>query len=318
MRAPDFWQRDGWPARMLAPLAAAWTLGGAARRRRAVPWRAPVPVVCVGNLTLGGTGKTPTVLALAHLLRAQGRRPAILSRGYGGRLAGPVRVDPSSHRAADVGDEPLLLAAAAPVYVARDRKAGAQAALAAGADILLMDDGFQNPSLEKTLSLVVVDGAAGFGNRRVFPAGPLREPVAAGFARAHALVMVGADARAAAFGFAGPVLRADLVPAPGAWAGVPVVAFAGIGRPEKFFDTVAQTGALVRATYPFADHHAYSRRQIERLLAIAAERGALPVTTEKDWVRLPPDLAARIRTVPVELRFADPGALAALLARGLA
>lgn len=318
MRAPSFWQRDGWPARMLAPFAAAYALGGAVRQRRATPWHAPVPVVCVGNLTLGGTGKTPTVLALARLLQGQGRRPAILSRGYGGRLAGPVRVDPSSHRAADVGDEPLLLAAAAPVYVASDRKAGAQAALAEGADILLMDDGFQNPSLEKTLSLVVVDGAAGFGNRRVFPAGPLREPVAAGFARADALVMVGADMQAASFGFSGPVLRADLVPVPGHWAGVPVVAFAGIGRPEKFFDTLARTGARVLATYPFADHHAYSRRAVERLLAIAAERGAQLVTTEKDAVRVPGDLAARIRTLPVELRFADPGALAAVLARGRA
>ncbi len=319
MRAPEFWTKQGGLARVLAPLGAAYALGGDLRRRFAEPWRAPVPVVCVGNLTVGGTGKTPTVAAIAQTLNSQGRRVAVLSRGYGGRMRGPLRVDPAQHKARDVGDEPLLLARVAPVYVARDRKAGAEAAIADGADLLLMDDGFQNPQIEKTLSLVVVDGAAGFGNRSVFPAGPLREPVATGFARAHALVMIGADANAAAFGFGGPVLRADLVPTNGAaWAGVPVVAFAGIGRPRKFFDTLASLGAALRGTYPFADHHAYKRRQIERLLIIAKERNAVLVTTEKDFVRVPADLAAQIRTVPVELRFADPPALLRVLAQGLA
>lgn len=319
MRAPDFWTKPGGLARALAPLGAAYALGGDLRRRFAEPWCAPVPVVCVGNLTVGGTGKTPTVAALAQTLTSQGRRVAILSRGYGGRMRGPLRVDPAQHKARDVGDEPLLLARVAPVYVARDRKAGAEAAIADGADLLLMDDGFQNPQIEKTLSLVVVDGAAGFGNRAVFPAGPLREPVARGFGRAHALVMIGADAQAAAFGFAGPVLRADLVPTnAAAWAGVPVVAFAGIGRPQKFFDTLAGLGAALRGTYPFADHHAYSRRQIERLRLVAKEQHAVLVTTEKDFVRVPADLADGIRTVPVELRFADPTALLRVLAQGLA
>jgi len=319
MRAPEFWTKQGGLALALAPLGAAYALGGELRRRFAEPWRAPVPVVCVGNLTVGGTGKTPTVAALAQILQSQGRRVAVLSRGYGGRLRGPLRVDPLLHAARDVGDEPLLLARVAPVYIARDRKAGAEAAIADGADLLLMDDGFQNPQIEKTLSLVVVDGAAGFGNRAVFPAGPLREPAATGFKRAHAAVMIGADAHAAAFGFAGPVLRADLVPTIGtAWAGVPVVAFAGIGRPQKFFDTLASLGVALRGTYPFADHHAYSRREVERLLGLAQAQHAVLVTTEKDFVRLPADLAAQIRTVPVALRFADPAALAGLLAKALA
>jgi tetraacyldisaccharide 4'-kinase len=319
VRAPEFWNKPGGLARAVAPLGAVYALGGDLRRRFAAPWRAPVPVVCAGNLTVGGAGKTPTVATLAQILGSQGRRVAVLSRGYGGRMRGPLRVDPARHAARDVGDEPLLLARVAPVYVARDRKAGAEAAVADGADLLLMDDGFQNPQIEKTLSLVVVDGAAGFGNRAVFPAGPLREPAATGFKRAHALVMIGADAHAAAFGFAGPVLRADLVPTNGAaWVGVPVVAFAGIGRPRKFFDMLASLGAAVRGAYPFADHHAYSRREVERLLGLAHAQRAALVTTEKDLVRVPADLAAQIRTVPVELRFADPAALLRVLAQGLA
>jgi tetraacyldisaccharide 4'-kinase len=324
MRAPEFWTKQGGLARALAPLGAVYAWGGALRRHFAETWRAPVPVVCVGNLTVGGTGKTPTVAALARvlasplLLGSQGRRVAILSRGYGGRMGGPLRVDLARHTARDVGDEPLLLARIAPVYVARDRRAGAEAALADGADLLLMDDGFQNPGLAKTLSLLVVDGAVGFGNRAVFPAGPLREPVAVGFARAQALVTIGADAHAASFGFAGRVLRADLFPAEAGFAGVPVVAFAGIGRPQKFFDTLSSLGAAMRGTYAFADHHVYSRREVERLLALAKEQHAVLVTTEKDAVRLPPDLAAQIRTVPVELRFADPPALLRVLAQGLA
>jgi tetraacyldisaccharide 4'-kinase len=318
MRAPDFWNEDGRAARLLTPLGALYAAAGAARRLWSEPWTAPVPVFCVGNLTAGGTGKTPLVDLLARHLIAQGRRAAILSRGYGGAMRGPVAVDPAAHRASDVGDEPLLLARRVPVYVARDRKAAAELALIDGADVLVMDDGFQNPRLAKTMSFIVVDGEAGFGNRRTIPAGPLREPVRTGFARADALVMVGADRHAAAYGFEGPVLRADLVPVASDLAGVPVFAFAGIGRPEKFFDTLRGMGAAVRGTRAFADHHPYSRREIEDLIAAAKAQNALPVTTEKDMARLPADLAVRVRSVPVELRFADPAAFAALVARGLA
>ncbi len=218
VRAPEFWAQPGLVPSLLAPLATLYAAGAAARAMFASPFRAPVPVLCIGNLVAGGAGKTPIVLSLAELLRRQGRHPHIVSRGYGGRLAGPIAVDPAGHRAADVGDEPLLLARAAPCWVARDRVAGAKAAVAAGADLVLLDDGFQNPSLAKDLSLVVVDGAYGFGNRQVMPAGPLREPIEVGLARAGAVVIIGADESHAEAALARrlPVLHAALAPLTGA------------------------------------------------------------------------------------------------------
>jgi tetraacyldisaccharide 4'-kinase len=216
MRAPEFWRRDGALAHALAPLSWAWAAGARGRQAGARPEHAAAPVLCVGNLTVGGAGKTPTVLALLRRLRERGRKPHALSRGYGGRLKGPLRVA-AGHTAAQVGDEALLLAEAAPTWIARDRAAGARAAVAAGADVIVMDDGFQNPSLAKDLSLVVVDAAYGFGNGRLLPAGPLREPIARGLARADAVVLVlpSLDERLAPLPPMGlPVLRARLLPQP--------------------------------------------------------------------------------------------------------
>src|SRR5690242_5245426 len=237
---PEFWAHRGLLSTVLEP--AAWVYGqaAAARQRWTTPWRAPVPVICVGNLVAGGAGKTPVALSLAQRLAKRGRRVHILSRGYGGRSPGPLAVDPARHTAADVGDEPLLLAEVAPTWVARDRVAGAKAAIAAGAELLLLDDGFQNPTFAKDLSLVVVDGGYGLGNGRVLPAGPLREPLPRGLARADAIVLMGEDsAGVAPITAEKPLCRARLVPEnPGEVAGRTVVAFAGIGRPEKFFATV--------------------------------------------------------------------------------
>lgn len=316
MRAPDFWRSRGAAALALAPLGCLYALGGAARRSLVVPWRAGVRVVCVGNLTLGGTGKTPLVAEIARRLAAGGARPAILSRGYGGSARGPVRVDPARHAAADVGDEPLLLAAEAPVFVGADRVEAAKAALAAGAGMLVMDDGFQNPALHKDLSILVVDGPAGFGNGLVFPAGPLREPVAWGAARAAACVVVGEDTHGAAASTGLPVLRADLVPAPSDLAGADVLAFAGIGRPAKFFATLEAIGARIRAARQFADHHPYSRGEIEALLAEADRLGARAVTTRKDLVRIDADLRLRVSVVDVRLVPADAAAFDRLIADG--
>ena len=318
MRAPEFWSRRGGLGALLAPLGALYALGAAAREAFVRPARAGVPVFCAGNLTLGGAGKTPTVAWLAARLAARGRAPAILSRGYGGTAAGPLRVDPARHGFAEVGDEALLLARAAPVYVGADRVAAARRAVADGADVLVMDDGFQNPTLAKDVSLIVVDGAAGFGNGRVFPAGPLREPVARGAARAQAVLLYGDDAHGAAAATGLPVLRADLVGAASGFAGSRVLAFAGIGRPAKFFDSLAAAGAEIAATRGFADHHPSSRAEIEALLAEAARLGARAVTTEKDHVRLPPDLAARVEAVPVAMLPRDEAAFDALIDRGLA
>jgi tetraacyldisaccharide 4'-kinase len=317
VRAPEFWTEDGALARTLAPLAAAYAGAGCLRRALARPVAVSVPVVCVGNLVTGGAGKTPVVLALLGALRQRGETPHALTRGYGGREAGPLRVDPARHDAARVGDEALLLARAAPTWVARDRPAGAKAAVAAGASLVVMDDGFQNPSLQKDLSILVVDGRYGFGNGRVVPAGPLREPLAWGLARADAVVVVG-EAREdlePTLGAGRPVLRADLVPESGAESlgGRKLVAFAGIGRPEKFFASLRDQGALLAETHGFADHHAYRPGEVAKLADRARSLGATLVTTEKDAVRLPPDRLSEIRVLAVSLAWRDPAAIDELL-----
>ncbi len=307
MRAPDFWRTDGLAAWLLAPVGAAVAAVGERRRRRTVPWRAPVPVLCVGNLTAGGAGKTPTALALAALLAP--RRVAFLTRGYGGREPGPLWVDPLRHDAGAVGDEALLLAAAAPTVVARDRPAGARLAVER-ADLIVMDDGFQNPSLAKDASLLVVDGEAGHGNGRLIPAGPLRERPGPGFRRASALVLIGPDRHGVAAAAELPVLPATLEPV-GTLPDGPLVAFAGIGRPEKFFASLRARGAGLAATVAFADHHRYRPADLARLRALAERHGARLVTTAKDRVRLPP--AADVAVAEIRLRFADPEAVRVLL-----
>lgn len=312
MRPPAFWSATpGHPAaRLFAPLGRVYGALTAARMDRAgaVP---PCPVLCVGNFTLGGAGKTPTALALARLLRELGHRPAFLSRGYGGRLPGPLAVDPTRHDAAEVGDEPLLLAAHATTIVARDRPAGARLCAASGADAIVMDDGLQNPSLAKTLALAVVDAGAGLGNGLPFPAGPLRAPLDRQWPHVAGLVLVGDGAPGAAVAAAAearglPVHRARLVPeAEADLAGRRVVAFAGIGRPEKFFETLREGGALVAAERAFPDHHPFRPAELAELASLAAREGAGLVTTEKDAARLPAEWRARVAVLRVGLVFAD-------------
>jgi tetraacyldisaccharide 4'-kinase len=313
-RAPSFWWRKpGLSAAGLAPFAAIYgSIAG--KRLTGVGRRIGVPVVCIGNLTLGGSGKTPTALAVAQILIAAGERPWFLSRGYGGRQRGPLVVDPNKHRAEDVGDEPLLLARLAPTVVGRDRPAGALLARDLGASSIVMDDGFQNPSLDKQLSIITIDGRHGIGNARVFPSGPLRAPLHQQLVRAQVLVVVGDIALAAstiataeAHGLA--VFRAQLKPDPEVvkrLAQAPVLAFAGIGHPDKFFTTLFEAGIRVGLTRGFADHHAYTPAQANRLVAEAERHGWNLVTTEKDWVRLRDDprlgaLAQRARALPVRL-----------------
>jgi tetraacyldisaccharide 4'-kinase len=307
MHAPDFWRRRGLLSAMLEPAAAAFAGAGLLRRRLARPARAPVPVVCIGNLVVGGAGKTPVTLELARLLAEHGRQAHILTRGYGGDLAGPVRVDPARHDYRAVGDEALLLAAAAPTWVSRHRPAGAQAAAAAGAELVLMDDGLQNPSLVQDLALLVVDAGYGFGNGRVMPAGPLRERLRGGLGRAQAAVLIGEDRTdiGAELGRHLPVAHARLVPAGPAdpWRGRRVVAFAGIGRPQKFFDSLLELGADLVGGIGFPDHHAYRADEIAALVAQAERAEAVAVTTAKDWVRLPVGIRPRVEILPVRLAW---------------
>lgn len=304
---------------LLTPLSWVWAGVTARRIARARPVDPGVPVVCVGNVTMGGAGKTPVVRELARRLGGH-----VLTRGYGGREAGPLQVDPARHGAADVGDEPLMLARDLPVWVSRDRPAGAKAAAAAGAKVVVMDDGHQNPSLKKALSLVVVDGETRhgewpFGDGRVFPAGPMREPLAAGLARADAsVVLLPADLEApdpelmAALA-ARPVLIARLQPEGPPPAG-PLVGFAGIGKPWKFERALTAAGAELADFAPFPDHFAYDAAALKLLAERAAQFGASLVTTEKDWVRLPPAWRAKVAPWPVRAVFEDEGKLQAILA----
>jgi tetraacyldisaccharide 4'-kinase len=319
MRAPDFWQGRDYTARLasalLAPVGALYGASVAWKRNRAKPHRAQAKVVCIGNLTVGGTGKTPIAIAIAGMLSRRRLKTVFLSRGYGGKTRGPIVVNPDLDAAVQVGDEPLLLANAAPTIVSRDRRRGAELADANGAGVIVMDDGHQNFALTKDLSLIVVDAEAGFGNGRIVPAGPLREPVRQGLARADAVIVAG-EGSPPLDGFAGPVLRARLAPAMDSdLRGKDLVAFAGIGRPEKFFDTLRDLGAnLIEAT-PFADHYDYTASELARLKARARDSGAMLVTTEKDFVRLPAASREGLRALPVTAQFDDIAALERLLDR---
>lgn len=289
MRAPEFWNRHDPMSRLaIAALTPLGSLYGATVRwkaRRAKPYRPPIPVICIGNLTAGGSGKTPIAIAVADAVIARGKNPFFLTRGYGGRLEGPVVVR-KQHTAEDVGDEPLILSRKSPTVVSRDRRAGAALGAERGADVIIMDDGHQNFAIAKDLSMVVVDGETGFGNGRILPAGPLREPVQQGLARADAVIVMGPGTPELE-GFAGPVLHATAEPLPGAALnGRRVVAFAGIGRPRKFADSLEAQGAEIVEMVAFPDHHRYSPSEIAMLKGKARDQNAQLITTEKDHVRL--------------------------------
>lgn len=325
MRAPDFWDRktDGVLPTLLRPLGCVIAGLAAMRQKRSRPYRAAVPVLCIGNLVAGGAGKTPVAIDLVARLKARGVDAHVLMRGYGGSELGPVQVDPQLHTAAQVGDEALLLAQVAPTWVSRDRVQGAQRAVDAGAEALVLDDGFQNPSLHKDLSILVVDGYYGFGNGRVMPAGPLRETVESGLKRADAVVLMGPD-EADVWGIvkragfkALTILRARLEATPDAHdlADRKVYAFAGIGRPQKFFDTLAGLGCKVVGCKSFDDHHPYTDAEVDSILQSAGN--ATVVTTAKDHVRLSPSHRTKIRAIPVSLAWKDSPGIEILLDRFL-
>lgn len=338
-REPSWWYGagDDWRIRALRWPSSLYARAAVGRLARPPERRVPLPVICIGNFTAGGTGKTPLALHVAAYLAGIECRPVFLTRGYGGLEPGPRWVDPARDTARAVGDEPLLLAMRAPTMLARDRAKGADAIVASGrGDAIIMDDGLQNPALAKDLTIAVVDGRRGIGNGRVMPAGPLRAPLEAQLARTDAIVVnapagteEGASPEAVATAdwlrrtFTGPVLLAETAPAGDlAWlAGRPLVAYAGIGAPERFFSLLETRGALLADRIAFPDHHAFRARDARRLLDLAARHGAGLVTTEKDLARLGApggvlgDLAGASRALAVEIRFSvrDGGRLATLI-----
>ena len=326
MREPGFWYRPpSWSSRLLWPVGAVYGAVAGLRMQRE-GFDAGIPVLCIGNYHVGGAGKTPLVLALAGMLRELGEVPVVLSRGYGGRLRGPVKVDPIKHTAEDIGDEPLMLARRIPVVVARDRVSGVALARSLAASVILMDDGFQNPAIAKDASLIVIDGDRGLGNGCVIPAGPLRAPLPEQLARTDSLIVIGDGAAAATVAAdiaarGRPVLSAHLRPDDASVAelrGKRVLAFAGIGDPTRFFRTLRASGIDVASVRAFADHHPYSQNEIEALLT-EADRDALTlVTTEKDLARLRraeglPAFAKAIVPFAVTLEFGETAALRRLV-----
>lgn len=317
---PSFWYGARGATRLWADVLAPFgrLYAAAVRQRFAMHHPVPMerPVICVGNAVAGGAGKTPVVIALVRLLQDAGRNPHILSRGYGGAEVGPLQVSPDRDTADDVGDEPLLLVEAAPTWVARNRALGVQAAIDTGATVVIMDDGYQNPSFFKDVSILVIDGAAGLGNGRVLPAGPLREDFSDALARADIVIIVGDDKRGLAADMAQrrpelPVFGAHLRPTASTpdIAGQSVYAFAGIGRPEKFRHTLEQAGASVEGWASFPDHYPYEEEDLRELLTAAEAQGAAVFTTVKDHVRLPAALRARVQPFAVEVVFEDAPAL---------
>ncbi|MDG4718447.1 MULTISPECIES: tetraacyldisaccharide 4'-kinase [Thalassospira] len=321
MRDPQFWKEDGLVPKLLSPASLLWRAGACIRTKTTTPRHPGCPVFCVGNFTVGGAGKTPTAVTLFDLLTAMGRNPHFVSRGYGGSITGPHRVDPSRDTASQVGDEPLLLAQHGPAWISRERFLGAEMARDAGADAIILDDGLQNPSIIKDCSFAVIDSNYGIGNGRVMPAGPMREPLISGLAKVRAIILIGDATPSFITNLPAsvPVLRAHIAPVNGTdFAGKKVMAFAGIGRPQKFYDTLASVGAEIVATQDFDDHHAFNADELSALQIKSAGLGAQLVTTQKDLMRLPSGSRSGINSLDIRLAFDAPDQLAQIVKTVLA
>ena len=286
MKTPKYWQSNSLISKLLTPLGRLYGLATNLRLKLVKPQKAEIPVICIGNITAGGTGKTPVSISIAKMLATDMYHPIFVTRGYGGKLQN-VLVNNKKHTAQDVGDEPLLLAEQAPVVVNADRYAGAKLALKEGADLVIMDDGFQNPGLYKNLSFLVFDGHFGIGNGKIIPAGPLRETFENGIKRADALIILGKDKHNLAERTKLPIFYGHTETAQTALNQENVVAFAGIGHPQKFYHTLSQQGFNVVETFDFPDHHYYTKDEIEKILQRAKELQAEVYTTSKDFVKIP-------------------------------
>lgn len=311
MKTPSFWKNKTLLSTALLP--AGWIYAGltALRLKLKKPCHAAIPVICVGNLTAGGSGKTPTAVSLAGILKRGGKNPFFVSRGYGGRLQNII-VDSERHTAADTGDEPLLLSREAPVALNADRGKAAVLAQQNGADVIIMDDGFQNPTLHKDLSFLIIDGGFGFGNCRPVPSGPLRENLNKGLARADAAIIIGSDKQniRPLLGSL-PVFEGQICPEPIPDAQtINAIAFAGIGRPGKFYASLKECGVNVIAEHDFPDHHFYTESDLQKLMDEAREKGAVLYTTAKDFVKIPAALRPHFRVLEISIKWKDEAALA--------
>ncbi len=325
MRAPEFWyprsdERNGSLAStVLLPLSWLYQIGARIREVISTPYHSSVPIICIGNISVGGTGKTPLCQALAQQLQSRGHRVSVVTRGYGGSIVGPVQVDVNLHSFIDVGDEPLLLAQNAKVFLSQSRKLGIQAAEKDGATVILLDDGFQNPTIAKDFSLLVFDSPSGVGNGRVLPSGPLRQSTREGLSRADAVFVMGSREAiqprlANALSASGkPQFLGHFEPDLNGIADKKLIAFAGIGRPQKFFDMLSDLRLNTIETIPYPDHHPYNQRDQEWLVAFAKDRDAELVTTEKDALRLPQPMQKIVHTVPIKVVFEDLDALLDIL-----
>lgn len=317
MNPPHFWShgldpkaREAAPfvRSMLTPLAHLYAWAVARRLEKTIPYQCEIPVICIGNVTVGGTGKSPLVMAMRKWFNEKGIRAASLSRGYKGSLKGPLKVDAASHTAAETGDEPLMMAMSGESWIGANRAEAGKAMVEDGVELILMDDGFQNPQLHKDHSILVIDSDAPFGNGHVIPKGPLREPITAAEARAQSVVLMGTGPHPSDLHADKPIIRARIEPT-GAVPRGPIVVFAGIGRPQKVFDGLITRGGEISESVPYPDHHTYSQSDLTYLKKLAAERSATLLTTEKDLARIPMKDREGIKSWPVEIVFEDPSAL---------
>lgn len=302
MKTPRFWQKDSWMSNLLLPLSKIYAAATALRIKLHVPYKAKYPVICIGNLTAGGTGKTPVSLSVAEILQNMGKKPFFISRGYGGRIHNVI-VNKQVHTPKQVGDEPLLLAEQAPTVVNPDRAAAAQMAIAHGADCLVMDDGFQNPGLYKNISFLVFDGNYGIGNGRVIPAGPLREPLDKGLKRAQAAIILGEDKTNIASKINLPIFYGEITEQQPENTSRPVLAFAGIGHPEKFYNSLAKCGLNVVKTHNFPDHYFYTRAELNKLVEYAKKHDLDIYTTSKDFVKIPLSLQKEFKVLQIKVQW---------------
>ncbi len=318
IREPWFWRSDTMAAKaittVLSPLSGLYDLGQRLRWRLTQPHQPSVPTICIGNATLGGVGKTPFAIAVYEELQKAGLTCQFLSRGYGGAEQGPLKVDGSKHHYPQIGDEALLLAKYGPVWVARNRATGSNASADDGAAAIIMDDGFQNPTIEKTFSILLLDAINPGGNGYIFPAGPLREPIARAQARADITISIGTDAETAHNGatenntsFAAWLEPFNMPPAQ------KVVAFSGIGKPDKFFNMLQQHGFELVDRFSFPDHHPFTDENLSALRKVAGQNGVPLITTEKDYVRLPHDLRDDVVCFPVRMRINQPALLTEMI-----